>query len=174
MAGTLVPTQWGTIALALTATLRALPGWRAPTDQKSGVTVYFGPEVDSYGDRTSQYVVVAWPGDDSGEGADSPGSVTQKAAAMSTSHPREETGEIRCVVVADTGANPDFAGALKAAEALLAQVQSALRANQNLGLPDPTVRGVTFDTGSPTLMKLGGAVCRWEFRVAYTARLGVV
>lgn len=169
---TYTPTQWGAVALALTSTLRGLSGWRAPTSSSSGVTVYFGPEVDSYGDRASQFVVVAWPGDDSGDGADAAGSVTQKPAAMASHHPREETGEIACMAVAQDG-SPAFTGVLQAAEALLAQVQTALRQNPNLGLPDPIVRGVTFDAGAPTLKRLSGAVCMWEFRVGYTARLGI-
>ena len=87
------------------AALRALDGYRAPTDTTDGVTVYDGPEALYYGDLSGSYVIVGYGGEDTidpGDPSDDASEGTVSVRALAPTSPKENAESLRCLAVYQT------------------------------------------------------------------------
>lgn len=154
-----------------------LPGYRpAATLHTAGdVAVYVGGQVDEEnapGDD-ARYVVVGYGGS-----PDRPvPSVTfrQSRGPMDpTTHPRDESAEIRLRVVVQRGSGTVL-DAAREAEGILADVEGVLRADPSLGIAAPTSRRFVAElsgAGSATLRPTPqGTEAIIDCAVIYTARI---
>ena len=121
------------------AALRALDGYRAPTDTTDGVTVYDGPEALYYGDLSGSYVIVGYGGEDTidpGDPSDDASEGTVSVRALAPTSPKENAESLRCLAVYQTG-DADVSAARTAVVAIGSAVDGALRAAPRVGVtPD--------------------------------------
>ncbi len=118
------------------AAVRALDGYRAPTDTTDGITVYDGPEARFYGDLDGSYLIVGYGGEDELDPGDpsseaSAGDITIRTMA-SPSRPKANTDTLECLAVYQTG---DFnvSAARTAVVTIGSQVDTALRNAPRVG-----------------------------------------
>ena len=159
---------------AVVASWRALPGYRAPTDSTSGVTVFDGPEVLLSSEAPSSYVIVGYGGEDDMDAGDSSDDMLTSdvsVRALATTSPKEEDGQVECLAVYQSG-DEDVSAARSAVVTIGSAVDAALRSAPQLGLiPDGTQLLWTQVTGVALRTYLrGGVVAKLRFTLSYKAR----
>lgn len=169
-------TQWGAVVDALLSTMRATTGYRAPDGSTSAIPVYDGPEYQLTNDHPATFLIVGWSGElgepeEAGTSRQSPGPMAPPA------RPRDEEGLIRCRAVSQVGDSSLSARSVKdvrdAALAVVADVESALRAAPQLGL-EPTLPRMVVEMAPETQVRQyvrKGVVCEIDFQVTYKARI---
>ncbi len=139
------------------AAVRALDGYRAPTDTTDGVTVLDGPEALYYGDDLgSSYVIVGYGGEDTFDPGDqsadaSSGDVSVRAIAPTS--PKEEAAELEFLAVYRSG-DVNVSAARTAVVQIGSDVDTALRAAPRVG--------VTADSSGAQV--LWAQVTAWSLR----------
>lgn len=164
---------WCDVVDGLLTVMRGTAGYRSPSTTGTGIPVFDGPEVFATEDRPAVWLVVGSPGED---GGDEPGSAGQVAGPLAAStRPRDETGVVECLAVAQSGDAPvgGVRAVREAARAVVAAVESALRVGVSaptLGLAADVVAQVTSVRWSQYLTDRG-PVCEAQFTVSYRARV---
>ncbi len=175
-------TQWPAVVDALVELARALPGHRGPADNSDEdlVLVLDGPEFELTGDLAPTFLIVGGALDVDGEGHGESG----QAVATLGRHDRDDSGEVRCQVVAQTGGlvlpsdvvtvGRETVKALRdRARAVLDGLDAAVRTDVTLGI---TARRMVAEIGPRITFRQyqvdgGGAVVSIEFVVAFKSRI---
>jgi len=171
---------WPRVVTALVEAMRAVDGYRAPTDVTStGITVYDSTEVGLVEEHPTRFLVIAWSGDPD-RGEDSGQADHAVAAIASTTRPVEETGTIRCLAVAQLGDATLDGGSVATARsdayALLHAVDLVCRGSS----PGPTL-GLDSSAGQLLWAQVTrhrvaqyldqGTSCELDFDVSYRGRI---
>ena len=164
--------QFGAVVQALAAkTVAATTGYRLKGETASGktVTVYRGPE-NLGSSEPGDWVAIGYGGD--GESAGTWDQETGPLAATA-GRPRAETGQIRCLASVQTG-NLDPLDSIDRCEAIVAAVETTLRADPTLGLVPPLAQLVAEMRGAGAVAWVTGPRgqrCEITFTVGYRARI---
>jgi len=154
-----------------------LPGYRpAATRHTVGdVAVYVGGQVDEENAPAddARYVVIGYGGP-----ADRPGSSgtfrQSRATLDPTTHPRDESAEIRVRLVVQRGSGT-VVDAAREVEGILADVEGVLRADPSLGISSPTSRRFVAELSGAGAWSLrptpAGPEAIIDCAVTYTARI---
>lgn len=166
---------WLTAVQALAGAVAALPGYRAARSTTDApVTVFIGGQLDDENapGPIVDYVVIGFGGT-----PDRPapsGSFRQARGPMAAAHPRDETSQIRCRIVAQPG-DGDIITAATTAETLLHDLEQLLTADPTLGISAPAARRflAELDSGGAWWLQQtsGGPLATIDVTVTYTARL---
>lgn len=180
-------TRWAEVVDTLVDACRALPGWWGPgEDAPAGglpgldgpVLVLDGPEVWLTGELAPRLLLVGMTLDDDLDQGNS-----GQAMATLGHHQRDETGQVRCQAITQTGAlelpEPGWSGPRVTARdlrasafAVMAAVEDLLRADVTLGI---TSRRMVAQIGSRVVPRQWwtetGAICAVEFDVVYETRI---
>jgi hypothetical protein len=168
---------WPRVVDALVDGCRRRPGYRAPDEARDGVTVYDGPQALLSAERTPAYLIIGWPGGADGDPREEDSGTCEvtPAALGSAPRPREETGQVRCLAVLQSGDSTP--GAVRTAR----HGALAVLEDVELLLVDPTL-GIVPGAGQMRWARLGpqsrwaqyaagGCVCEIAFTVQYAARI---
>lgn len=164
-------TRWAAVMDALVSLSRGMTGYRDPG---AAVSAGLRPVFDSIlvggtEDHASELLVVGWSGDptrteDAGESG--------QATATLGNRGRDESGRIKCLAQAWSGAVEDVAAVRGAAFDVLGDVEELLRTNPTLGLDQAWMRQAELGEGTRVeLQQISGVRCRVEFSVTYRARI---
>jgi hypothetical protein len=165
-----------TVTNAVLDTLRATSGFQAPTSTGTAVPVYDSTEYELPGDAPLISVVIGYPG--SVESEQDGATYTRKPAALANTHPREDEGDILCIVFAQSNDMDLASGPVRALRALadgvVDTIETALRANANLAIApasgvDVKLIRITTVRHQPWLGD--GLHCDVPFTIHYLARL---
>lgn len=166
----------GQVIDALVSSLRALPGFRAPTDRDyaPNTTVWDGPEIDTVTDNApGAHLVVGYGGtaDVATPAADSTWSTGPIAGRV---HPREEVTLIACMAKVDRMDSPK--AARDAVLEVVTQVAQLCRADPSLGIDtSQTIGGVStlawVTGGNLTQWAHDGFTAMQAFTVTYKTRV---
>jgi hypothetical protein len=159
---------------ALVAAVRALPGYRAPTERASGITVY--DSVEFSGDRPSSFLIIGYGGQDIWSTDDGGGDFTRgdvSVRAIATTSPKEEEASIDCLAVYTTG-DGDVAAARTAAVAIGSDVDTALRAAPKIGISSSSTGQLLWtqvtEWSLRTYVQGSSLVAELRFTLTYHAR----
>lgn len=157
-------------------TMRATPGYRAPSDTTVGIPVFDGPELYFHEDGTVQSYLVIGYADDDGGSAVSESEFAQ--GPMGPQHSRDETVTITCCACGYVGDASDgsVSTVRRIALNIMADVANLCRANPSLGLDVSGVVGGVLTrafvtAGTMTVYPNNGAVCDWMFTITAVARV---
>lgn len=164
-----MPTSlWLQVVQALAGRLTATAGYRYPTSEDAGVTVYVLQEIEQHEDPTGgDWVVVGWTG--TPDARQSPGMVEQRSSVLAAGRPRDETGSVAVRVCAQTG-DADPQPAVTKAMARLADVEGLLRDDPTLGVP---ARRMVAQLAAAEFLPVdvAGSMCQIDAVLTYTARI---
>ena len=172
----MLTTVWPQVVDALLTQLRATSGYRAPGDSKDGILVLDSVEIGLLNDPAPTHVVIGSPGDP--EFPTSPGSSDQTYGPMATTRPKDETGVIECMAVAQSGeailSSTTTVGTVKTvrdqAYAIVAAVEMICRSDPKLG-GVPGLQWAFVSSQTPNQLLGKGITCQIPFRITYFARL---
>lgn len=178
-------TRWLDVTHAILSGMRARPGYRAPTADAAGIPVFHSVEVGMQAESGASVpvlLVVGWAGDPSlpaESGQQSSNSATLGTAPRS----RQEDGQIRGMVIAQTGdavlsgADLTIVGTVpwlcRQAFDVLDDLDAFLRSTPTLGLAGAHVEAWVDSIGSvrPLLGERAGMVVELDWTVGYSARI---
>jgi hypothetical protein len=177
---------WPDVFDALLTRMRARVGYRAPNEWgDAGIPVYDSVESSDSSDDEAAVLVIGWTGDPDDTLVEPSGSITQGRATMGTSHHRNDSGRIGCLIdayqgeaeLSDGTTAPNATGlpgsARTRAFAVLDDLADELRLDPALGLK-PTYSSVVIQIGSVDAVAItlsGGVRCRLLFTVTFDARI---
>jgi hypothetical protein len=148
--------RWPSVYDALLTTFRVV----------SGLTVFDGPEFGLTADSVGEFVIVGGNGDPDGD----PGAITQAWKGLGHNS-RDETGEVNCAVIVQTG-DTVIKTSRDRAFVLLASLETALLADPTLGAA-VTAGWMLPINGTPEQRENSlGSYVRLPFTISYNTRLG--
>lgn len=167
-------TTWPAVVDAVIAQYLAQPGYRGPASTSAtGTLVLDGAESGLLEDRGQLFVIVGVSIDEAGNPIE-PGTSQQEPAAMGPSRPRDETGTIHCLAVAETGDASLEARSMKAcrdlAYGIVGTAETFCRTDPKLG-GVPGLQWAFVTASMPTQYAGAGLVVEVPFTIAYFARL---